>query len=569
MIGSNIDDYSFINIITLLKSGAVFTITLWILLSIVCILLYKIKIKVIPTIFSLFCLYWIVLSGLLFPLSISTVMVEPVKIPVDKFNLFLLSVTIIILLAIAQTKIKKFITIFISVTLITSAIPSIISIYKSDIIIANILEANSLKTKIENNQSLQISNKRNIFVISFDGIPGRIITNILKENESFASELKDFIVFDNAVAQAPATEASMMGELYGTLDFKAKGKSVDLVKETLYKDGSRDKLITKHILDSYHSGYHGYGIKPILVPFDTEIKSNNKLETLNFFKYPIVRIWTSHFLKHLDWEKNLSPFRKFILPQSNNPELNIRLSNHKGAKWDVKNIQSILLFNKITSSLSVVEKKLSVRYVHTTFTHFPVDFDENCKYKSDEKSWFKNYQNEKGIKNQSICAVKKFIEFINKLKDLKVYDNSTIIFKSDHGKPSNYFDNYPQNLRINGSPYWGYSRYRPALMIKGYNSVYSHINYKKELVLINDIAKTLCEIADIKLDCTHFKGANLLETSQEFDEPYYIYVPKDKNSGGSYVDLLSVRIPSRKISFLKALENSSSIELSQPKKINK
>ena len=56
------------------------------------------------------------------------------------------------------------------------------------------------------------------------------------------------------------------------------------------------------------------------------------------------------------------------------------------------------------------------------------------------------------------CKKMNFI--IDKLKEKKIFDHTTIVFKGDHGKkPIGYFENKYLNMKINGNIQWGPGRY--------------------------------------------------------------------------------------------------------------
>ena len=123
---------------------------------------------------------------------------------------------------------------------------------------------------------------------------------------------------------------------------------------------------------------------------------------------------------------------------------------------------------------------------------------------------------------------------------------------------------FPNNLKINGSQFWGYNRYRPTLLVKNFDVEKPEITYKSELVLLNDLAKTICLKVDLEIDCEIFPGVDLLGDSLESDDPYYIYVVQDNQHRNEFRfrGHISVKIPSRKFSFFEALKNSKQVRLS-------
>ncbi|MFQ3323678.1 MAG: hypothetical protein ACI90U_001501 [Pseudomonadales bacterium] len=287
-------------------------------------------------------------------------------------------------------------------------------------------------------------------------------------------------------------------------------------------------------------------------------------DTIDFYRYPIVRLWTSAALGFFDWRDLTLAIKPYALILNFPLNIEAQTEQHKGPAWDLKYIKTLGKFDSFVSELSVKDVDYSIRYMHFTFTHFPIDFDENCNYRSDDEQWHKSNQNEQGLKSQATCAVKKWIGFIDKLKELEIYKNSLIVFKSDHGEPASYFSKPPHNTKINGNNKWGYNRYRPTLMIKNFNTSQLRIDIKEELVLLNDLAKTLCEEPGVGVECHQYNGINLFDSPLETTEPYYLYVPRDSSSSHKHDTHISVKIPTRKESLLAAMERSPKIKLFNP-----
>ena len=552
MIGSSPEDYRFIDFIIFFKTGFLLAVLLAVFLGLICIILHQFNLRRASKVFSFFAILWVLIVGFFMPVSISAGMVDPEEIPVHWLNVIASIVVVGGLSFAGLTVARKYIKVFIVVVILTSIIPALLSIYRSEI---------WLSVSKNSHPSLELSSKKNILVISFDGIPGYIVTDLIKENEKYAKTLKDFVVFSNATSQSPATAASQMGEIYGVHDFKSMGKSREDVLKSLSAEGVTDKLLANHVPDSYRHGYINFPAKPISINTSEQL-AQQKIDTFDFFRYPITRLWTGKFLDFLNWDSSTIKLRAYPLGSNGSSEANFLLKDHKGPHWEKSFFFHMALFNKITEQLSVGDKNFSVRYLHFLFTHFPVDFDEDCNYRSDNKLWHELHQNDEGLKSQTRCAIDLFSNYIKKIKELGIYDNSLIVFKSDHGEPSKYFSKTPDNLTINGPGLWGYNRYRPTLMVKDFASNSSEVVFKDELVLLNDLAKTLCERSDLKLDCEAFPGVNLLDDDLGSEQPYYLYVSTDaEDSHFKFEDHVSVKISSRKKSLLNSMRDSGRIDL--------
>ena len=528
MIGNNPEDYAFIEIFTLLKYGLLHSILLGLCLSTLSFLLCFFK-SYKSSIFMASCFFiWVLLSGLIFPLTISTGMISPIDIPTNYTNLYTLISIVPILAFLNISKFAKYVRIFAFTILLVSIPTAILSIANSSI-------------SSGDQSGISLSNKKNIIIVSFDGMPGDIIYDLLKTNPNFSHKLKDFTNFINVVSQSPSTDASIIGEVYGIQDFKAKGITQELLEAALKDEGLTDKALFNNVDDSFHYGYGKISDK--IIKFGSE--KNRNILTEEVFLYSIVRIWTKEGVKLFKRPNQKDKIQTTYLPV-----------------WARATRTTMSYYDDFVSNLIINGEDFSIRFLHFTFTHFPVKYDELCKDRTYDKAWYDSNQNKKGIRNQDTCAIKKFIGLIDKMKELKIYDNSLIVFKSDHGKPTSYFSTYPNNLKINNSKEWGYSRYRPTLLIKDFNTNQQKINIRSNLVLLNDLSKTLCEKSDINIACDKITGVNLLDSSVNDDTPYYLYVPRSSKSTWNYQNHISVKIPSRKMSLIEAMEKSKLIILS-------
>lgn len=560
MIGLSPSDYGFTQFNIFFRSSAFFSLIVLMCLFAIILFMYLCRFRKAVLFFSSGLFYWCFTAGLIFPVTKSAGMIDPEYIPTNTQNLFMAIITVIILTVCGLSKHKKYVYAFVLTVFIVSVPSSIFNILSSEVILTNFSEEKA-------DQSLTLSGNKNIVVVSFDGIPNNIFLELLEDHEQYREAFKDFRVFENVVAQSPATEGSIMGELYGVLDYKSiVPGSILLTAKNLISEGYFENTLASKVEDLYQ--YHYYEswseLKRINVN-KLKDKSQMESETFDFFRYPLARIFGANFLKKIvRWDKNIKPFEAKFLSSSGKSDLVARFKNHKGYDWDKKHLLDLSLFDGYTKQLALNDSNLSVRFMHLAFTHYPVDLDAKCDYRSDDLTWYKGNQNETGLRNQTSCALDKFIDYLNKLKSLGIYDDSLIVFKSDHGEPVTYFSEEPDNLKINHQPTWGFNRYKPSLMIKGINE--SQLEYKpiQELVLLNDLAKTLCLAGVDESECGGLQGVNLLAPAHEFDlsQPYYVYVPKDKNSTFRFKDMISIQIPSRNVSLLEGLEKNPKVVLS-------
>ena len=553
MIGQRPEDYTFIDLKILLKASLCYTIFYGILLNVINVFFIIFRQQKLSTLFSYFVLSWAALSGFLLPVSVRTVMVDPFNNPVDTYNLVFVLIFSGLFSILGVTAFKKFITVFILILVVTPLVYSANAIYGSDIVSSATIESKA------------VSVNKNIFVIGFDGMPGEVVNRIIKSNKKFSNELKDFVVFEQAISQSGSTDISLTGDIYGTKDYSTiapnEKSSLNEVKEILNKEFANVRLPSK-ITDSYQFGYSGFEIEQL----NLLAKQNKTSTTLSLFDYVIIRMFTNKGLTINNYIFSDLPILPYLVgTQLPNTNLYQKLQQHKGAEWDKPHILTFNAFDNFVSTISASKTDISLRYLHFSFTHFPIDFDAECNYRSDDKTWHRSNQNEIGVENEITCAISKFIDFLYKLKELKIYDKSLIVFKSDHGKFARFYTTPPNNLLFNDHHAIGYNRFRPALMIKSLSTSKPEITYKPDLVLLPDIARTLCEESKLDLECNKLIGVNLLSDSLGDSIPYYLFLDHP-SLPYAFENVMSIKIPSRKISFYEALVKSKSINMREYRK---
>src|SRR3990167_5880801 len=558
-------DYVLFNNFFFINVGVIYAIFYLILNISIYSILYAIKDKKTAHDLVFFLFFWILFSGYLFPLVNESGMLEPMMIPTNKWNFFLVLFFSILMTKLLNTRFFTHVIIFTFVFLILAVVPEFYNGYQ---VLGN-------KNKVD--QFLRFSKDNNIIVLSLDGLSGNVISHILSKDRKLKESFKDFIFFQNAIATSPSTFSSIMGELFGNLNFKDFSKTQAGLLRFLDK---KKLFINQTNFETFTYGtYNDFNLNHEKQLYTGELSEAYSLfdyihYSVDFYKNVSVRIGSKHLLKFLHYSNKMifdlvnvivnlfpklpisSDFSRigsldllifldyfdrklfhginatsvFFPKLFEKNKLIVRLQNHKGPSWAKSNIATILDFDYMIQSISVGNSKKSARFMHFTFTHAPMDFDENCNYRSDDQTWFDTNQNEMGIINEAKCGLNKLAMFITKLKKLGIYDRSLIILKSDHGKPAIYYSKKPDNYKINNHPLWGYDRYRPLLLIKNYNQKHDKLVLKKEFVLLDDLANTIAYSSGQYKNGDIPPGVNLLWHHLPTNRNFHIYVVENQNS---------------------------------------
>ncbi len=465
--------------------------------------------------------YWIFFSGFFFPLVEGGGMKNITEMELNYGNLIFVMFCSITAGILHLTSFRTILLVFVGTFLILNFSINIIKVNLSN------------DKKIIVDEFLQVSQNNNIFVISFDGTPGSIVLRLL--SEGYDKDFKDFSVFTNVVSNAPATDASIRHELFGSKNYKDLGvKTEGELINYLKKNKAMDLPINK-IKDGY--GYRYNYANKNLSRGDFIIGGNASIsdEHRYWFDLIFIRVFgvaaydLSHFGQATKWLMSVISEGHYMSKMS---EL---IAKYKGTEdWKAPNLIAYDDFKIFIDKLNVSkDKEKSIRFMHFTHTHIPVDFDSNCVMRSIDYEWAKSVQNYNGLYEQGKCELSQFVEFINKLKSLNIYDSSLIVLKSDHGQPTTYFNDTPDTIKFNGHKLFGYSRYRPFLMIKNFSQKSDFPTYINYLVALSDLAKTIClSRKNNSNECESFDGIDLLSNFDNESVPniYLEIVVNDKSN---------------------------------------
>lgn len=506
----------------------------------------------------IFTICWVTLSGYIFPLIKTTGgMVDESNIPTNWLNFFIVFIISGLITYFYHNKVVGKIIRIVFLTFYLVTIPGGI---------INMVNLYSAKKDISKNLRLasQLSSNTNLLVMSFDGLQGHIVDDIFTNEPELQSEFKDFLHFDNVISNSPATFASIVTELFGNIDMRNFSDTEEGLLEKLPMDNVLMNMdVDKGMSVSTYGNYNYFNNRGIKL--DNVAPKNIKArsyEILSLYTSEMSRFFTGKITDYFIIKIIKQPFK---LLAKTDP-----FANHKGERWDRGYLYHNKDYNTLIDSMHVrdVADTLVIKYFHFVHTHWPVDFDKSGKYKSNDETWFKSNQNYIGSYNQTYYALIQFVDLIKKLKELKVYDNTFLVLKSDHGLPPFYFNSYPYNLVINEHERHGYTRYRPLLMIKDIGREDSAMVNISNLVSLGDLAHTISTRFQRDIDYNdNFPGLNLLAEINSSTSPYiFINIVKDSLSNHAYDSHVVFKIDRRtSSSFLDMLKLQDIARLSTVK----
>lgn len=494
-----------------------------------------------------FLTFWVSLSGLLLPLAGKAGMTSPENLSTNYQNLILVASLSLVLTLLTYTKLKFATLTFIVILLSTSLGSAAYTLYE---------------TGSSMNRFAGLSNNDNVIILSFDGLAGNVAKQVIEGDSGLRETFKDFIFYDNAVSLAPATLASLRSEIYGNIKFRELATTSSELKQKLSNNLNsikREQMASSDVMT--YGVYSVFNETPsdIIIPGTLTASSLSERTSvaLRFYPHIAARIGTPALTQLIG--KKLQAFQQEYLYDSKAE----RVARHRGEPWDALSTLQSDELAALTHSLHTTSSTRSVRYMHFIHTHFPVDLDEKCLYRSDSAEWFAANQNYDGLKNETHCALQQTADFLTKLKELNIYDKTTFVVKSDHGAPANYFDSDPDGITFNGNLLWGYNRYRPLMMIKARENESTSITYNSNLTSLSDLAKTLCLHSPENLKCHEFEGLDLLGSTKGQDSPLlYMDIVKDPMSSFDFDTQMTLEIP-RKNNFLEALNSTGKIKLKE------
>jgi len=383
-----------------------------------------------------------------------------------------------------------------------------------------------------------VSKKKNIFIISFDALQGDAVEDVILSTPELMKALDGFVFFPDTSSAAPSTGRSLFLTLLGKIPGSLDGNLVEWKRD--YRENVLPSVLHKK---GYQVLVYGDGFNDCFYVDGVNCYKRGVFLDLDKDKRTVKRepqLWTYSAMRVLPTYLH-SVFTNLIV--SNIPEL-IKDETDAHPGQDARDHQfgyDFFEFQIFKKKLKTNTDKPVLHLHHYLFTHQPINLDESCNYHLSSTI----PQNIPSAKKEIACTLNSFVGLIKKLKLLGAYDNSLIIFMSDHGygPKINQDPELSDDMQVLGNSFinknglGSASRYHPALMFKDFKSR-GELTVSRYPASLLDIAPTLCNRVYDESACEtrNFQGKDLSTlTDMDRERSFLMYIGGDENIiGGGY-----------------------------------
>ena len=366
-------------------------------------------------------------------------------------------------------------------------------------------------------QQVGLSRDKNIFVLSFDQVQGSVMRGYFKNFPSSAEIFDGFTFYADTSSTYPNTNYSLSSTLMGRIT------TVGLEEQT-WAVNQESSILAKAEL----SGFDPFVVRwpdthrhPCFFCSDSKFKNASEFNLRQSFEL------TRHAFNlafGVDISKVATKLKLF------NDE---RFVDDPGL-LDVLHLWQLDMhyLQALSDNFSVADTRPTIFFMHFFGTHQPFIYEKHCSLKPANSILAS--QNIAGAIDELTCMVSFIDNFLSKLKELGIYDNSLIFIISDHGyeidinnfsKSPEFVDYFypssgalgdPRNVKPSGS-------YNPMFLYKPLDQR-GNLATSHELRSTLDVAATICNHLQA---CSpeDFEGFSLdSEVPPGRTRPFWIYI---------------------------------------------
>jgi len=288
------------------------------------------------------------------------------------------------------------------------------------------LSPEQLEEKLK--KAYSFSKESNTIVIMMDMFQGNILSDVIQKKPNIKNGLQGFVHYENTISYGSGTWISI-GALIGGDEFhitnyrKYKNKSKSFI-ESSYSN-------TLNLAEKYNHSYALYNPQYVECDF---FKNQICLDTSD------VKIHKNQDVNKIQKRKNDREsqlietsilFSKisfvFSIPNHLKSFVATRIDYFQNLGNYFSNLSYYSQLKNMHTFANANSDKKTFKFFQNGITHRRWSLNDECKITTNSS---KHYD---GAFNSSYCSMKELISFFDKLKDLKIFNNTKIIIVSDHG----------------------------------------------------------------------------------------------------------------------------------------
>ncbi|MFT5210697.1 MAG: hypothetical protein ACI9CE_002424 [Flavobacterium sp.] len=411
---------------------------------------------------------------------------------------------------------------FISFLILISSMLSLYPYYPT------LLGDDEKKYVFNENRVFDFSSSSNVIVILVDTLQSDVFNEVIEEQSELKEQLEGFTYFRNNVGAFSKTYASVPAILSGTVFDNSTTLPVYLKKA--YRELSLPSVLLKEGFDVRLHSFAPYSLEAhTQVAMNVSGTKGSAADVDNFLQRDAVLLsnllifrLSPHVFK--EWVYNDGRFRIPVPLQEQNSN-KCHLSDSKREVSQAINTFDTKFFDAFNHCANVSIEEDVFRYFHISGAHAPFQFGKKFEYIGQQKINRENFKNQiKGVFHQLNLL-------LDKLRELDVYENATIVILGDHGGGDLAVDlnlNQP-GLPTRPKPHLKLSKQKvmggiPALLYKPARSS-GELAISDAPVNLTDVAKTISDA--LGYEDKGFPGINLFQVEPGSERTrlhkYYVF----------------------------------------------
>ena len=377
----------------------------------------------------------------------------------------------------------------------------------------------------QNDSMWDFSSKRNVIVIVLDGFQSDIFSEIVAEETEYNDVFDGFTYFPNAVGGFPYT--------YPSIPLMLTGQYYDnsIPVQDFIKDAYLETSIPRVLKDN---GFHTWISKEKYFYIKPEIGSNVVQRSKSFFSIhntrPLFDIsffrLSPHFLKQaisqrISFKPNslitqgssgrgrptdTRPPKRTLTPEELHRPTTPYVPRTYPAGDHPFDTRDLRFMESMLANINVRTDQDVFKFLWTVGLHIPITLNERLEYETLPFT-------RENLKRQGRGCLQITRRFIEKLKEIGIYDNSIIVILADHGR------GHPEKTcetTANGNMAY----LAPLILVKPFKAR-GALKKTDAPVTIADLPRTVFDELGIKADATGQSMLNLPEATSRERKYYY------------------------------------------------